>query len=75
MNGYPIQAEVEVLETLADSSPQHVMEIANIADTHPITIDQTCAHLHDEGYIYPLGRGLYEITKEGEQRLETQSNS
>jgi predicted transcriptional regulator len=75
MSGLTIQAEVKVLETLADSSPQHVMEIADVADTHPITIDQTCSHLHDEGYIYPLGRGLYKITKEGEQRLEAKSNS
>lgn len=63
---------MDVLETLADRSPLHVMEIANAVDGHPITVDQTCAHLNSDECIRPFGRGLYEITEEGEQRLETQ---
>jgi predicted transcriptional regulator len=47
------------------------MEVANAIDGHPITVDQTCAQLHDDDCIRPLGRGLYEITERGEQRLKT----
>jgi predicted transcriptional regulator len=70
--GFPIQTEIDVLETLADRSPCHVMEIATAVDGHPITVDQACTHLHNAECIRPLGRGLYEITAEGERRLETQ---
>ncbi len=72
MSEFSRQTEIDVLETLVDRSPCHVMEIANAVDGHPITVDQTCAHLHNDECIRPLGRGLYEITGEGEQRLETQ---
>lgn len=75
MTEFSIQTEIEVLELLVDESPCHVMEITNAVDGHPITIDQTCAHLHREGYIVPLDRGLYEITDEGEQRLEIKRDS
>ena len=75
MSEFSIPAEIDVLETLADRSPRHVMEIASAVDGHPITIDQACAHLHDDGCIRPLGRGLYAITEEGERRLETQHRS
>lgn len=75
MTEFSIQTEIEVWEVLVDESPCHVMEITNIVDGHPITIDQACAHLHGEGCIVPRGRGLYEITDAGEQRLETQQES
>jgi len=75
MSEFSIQTEIEVLELLVDESPCHVMEITNAVDGHPITIDQTCAHLHSKGCIVPLGRGLYEITDEGQQRLDTEHNS
>lgn len=75
MNEFSMQAEVAVLESLADRSPRHVMEIADAVGRHPISIDRACARLYDAGCIYPLGRGLYEISEEGEQRLETQQKS
>jgi predicted transcriptional regulator len=71
MSDFSLQTEINVLETLADQSACHVMEVANAIDGHPITVDQTCAQLHDDGCIRPLGRGLYEITERGEQRLKT----
>lgn len=58
MTEFSIQTEIEVLEMLVDESPCHVMEITNIVDGHPITIDQACAHLHSEGCIVPRGRGF-----------------
>ncbi len=51
-----------------------MIEITNTVDEHPITIHQTWAHLHSEGCIDPPGRGLYEITDVGEQRLEIQDD-
>jgi predicted transcriptional regulator len=75
MSEFSIQTEIEVLEVLVDESPCHVIEITNAVDRHPITIDQACSHLHSEGCIVPVGRGLYEITDAGEQRLEIQHDS
>lgn len=75
MSEFSIQTEIEVLEVLVDESPCHVIEITNAVDGHPITIDQTCSHLYSEGCIVPVGRGLYEITDAGEQRLEIQHDS
>lgn len=65
------ETEIDVIQALADGSPLHVMDIADAVDGHPITIDQTCARLYDEGFIFPLGRGRYEITDKGVHRLET----
>ena len=75
MNDFLNPPETKVLEMLADRSPHHVIEIANAVNGHPITVDQTCTRLHNEGCIFPFGRGLYEITEEGLQRLETQHRS
>ena len=75
MNDFTTRSEVDVLETLANRSPCHVMDIANTLESHPITIDRTCARLHEKEYISSLGRGLYEITEEGKHQLETQCNS
>jgi DNA-binding IclR family transcriptional regulator len=75
MNKFTLQTEIDVLESLADRSPRHVMEIANAVDRHPITVDQICTRLHNEECIRPAGRGLYELTDVGENRLETQFRS
>ena len=70
MTDSTVEAETNVLKTLAKRSPCHVTDIANSVENHPITIERTCTRLHEEGCIYPLGRGLYEITEDGERRLE-----
>ncbi len=75
MSEFSLQTDIDILETLADRSPCHVMEVAKAVDRHPITVDQTCARLYNDECIRPLGRGLYEITEEGEQRLETEHQS
>ena len=69
------RAKVDVLETLLEQSPLHVVEIASLVDRHPIQVDRACASLHDDQYIYPLGRGLYEITTDGRTRLEDKCDS
>lgn len=75
MSAYLDRTEAVVLEVLVDRSPLHVIEIASSVDYHPVTVDQTCAHLHDEGYIYPLGRGLFEVTEDGKRRVAARRES
>ena len=58
----------KVLAILGAESPLYVMDIARIADRHPITVDRTCSRLHEHGQINPAGRGLYEITDDGKQQ-------
>ena len=60
----------EILEILVANSPLYVMDIARIADRHPITVDRTCARLHEREYISLLGRGLYDVTEDGIRQLE-----
>jgi predicted transcriptional regulator len=72
MSGFPPHTEVEMLKSLADQAACHVMGVASAVDEHPITVDQTCTQLHNDECIRPLGRGTYEITDQGEQRLESQ---
>ena len=67
--------DTEILETLVDQSPLRVLEIAKTVDSHPITVDQTCARLQEQGHIHPVGRGLYEITEYGKQRIENRCDS
>lgn len=65
----------EILTILVADSPLHVMDIASTADRHPITVDQTCARLHEHGQIHPVGRGLYEIADDGKRRIRDGSES
>lgn len=69
------ETDREVLALLAANSPLHVMDLASTADRHPITVDQTCARLHEHGQIHPVGRGLYEITDDGKRRIGDGSES
>ena len=69
MSEFNSNMDTEILETLVDQSPLRVLEIAKTVDRHPITVDQTCARLQEQGHIYPLGRGLYEITEHGKQQV------
>ena len=67
--------DTDVLETLVDLSPLRVLEIAKTVDRHPITVDQTCARLQEQGHIYSVGRGLYEITEYGKQQVGDRCDS
>ena len=75
MSEFDSNTDTEILETLVDQSPLRVLEIAKTVDRHPITVDQTCARLHEQGHIYPVGRGLYEITQHGEQQVRDRCDS
>lgn len=63
------ETEREILEILIAESPLGVMEIAKTAEHHPITVDQTCARLHEKGYIHSRGRGRYEVTENGVRQI------
>lgn len=64
------ETDREILDILVTNAPLRVMDIAKIADRHPITVDQTCARLHEQGYISPLGQGRYDVTDDGIRHLE-----
>lgn len=64
------ETDWEILEVLVERSPLHVMDLAKIVDHHPITVDQTCARLHEREHIFPLGRGLYDVTDRGKRQLD-----
>lgn len=64
------QLESDILQTLAECAPLHVMDLTEEVDDHPVTVDQACARLHDDGHIFPSGHGVYDITDRGQQRLD-----
>ena len=61
--------ERDILHVLDSDGPLHVLEIASRIDGHPITVDQTCARLHNDGYISPIGGGRYRLTEDGKELL------
>ncbi|WP_304450027.1 transcriptional regulator [Halomarina ordinaria] len=69
------ETDKEILEILDANAPCHVMDISRIADRHPVMIDQTCARLHEDGHIFPVGRGIYDVTDEGQRRVGDGSES
>lgn len=66
------EAQREILDLLVARSPLHVMDIAETTGHHPITVDQICTHLYEQGYISPLGRGLYKLTEDGKQQVRSE---
>lgn len=65
----------EILAVLVAESPLHVMEIASRANRHPITVDQTCARLHERDLIRPVGRGRFAVTTDGERLSGRETDS
>lgn len=61
--------DVAVLHALSESTPSHVLNLAERLEEHPVAIDQACARLHGNGYIESTTRGTYEITNRGQRRL------
>ena len=65
--------ERTILEALDSSEPLRILELADRVEIHPITVDRTCIHLHQEGQIYPIGHNLYQLTDCGRQRLDRET--
>lgn len=61
---------VQILATLDEEGPCHVMELAAVLDVHPIPIDRTCAHLQQAGRLRRQHGGTYDITETGCAVLE-----
>lgn len=61
--------ERDILHVLATDGPLHVMEIAAQIDGHPITVDQTCVRLHNDGHISMIGGGRFHLTDFGREHL------
>lgn len=58
-----------ILSVLNTDGPLHVTEIATRIDAHPITVDQICTRLYNDGYISPTGGGRYRLTDTGNKHL------
>lgn len=56
-----------ILTVLDSDAPLDSVEIANHVDRHPVAVDQSCAHLHDQGLIYASGAGRYRLTEKGQE--------
>lgn len=63
------QLEREILETLVEAAPMDVNEIAHRIDGHPLTVERICDGLREDGHIYTLGRGRYDVTNRGTRRV------
>ncbi|WP_254523763.1 MarR family transcriptional regulator [Natrinema caseinilyticum] len=63
------QLERTILDSLADSGPLYVVDLAAAVDEHPLTIEQACERLHDAADIRPIGCRRYDITATGHRRL------
>ncbi len=61
--------DVAVLHALGESTPTHVLNLAERLGEHPVAIDHACARLHGNGYIESTTRGTYDITDRGQRRL------
>jgi hypothetical protein len=64
------RVERVVLEALATQSSLHVIEISDLTNEHPVTVDLACARLHDNGDVASVGLGRYDITERGMRRRE-----
>ena len=61
--------EQDILHVLGTDGPLHITEIATRIDGHPITVDQACERLHNDGYISPIGGGRYHLTDDGHKYI------
>ncbi len=69
------QLEAAILRALSEQTALHVMDLAEQIEEHPLTVDQACAQLHEEGYITTSSHGIYDVTTYGERRLDDGDNT
>ncbi|WP_204960023.1 phage repressor protein [Salinigranum salinum] len=59
-----------ILELLKDEGQYPPKLIGEKTDKHPKYVGRRCRALRDHGLLRNLGRGLYQITEDGELYLE-----
>ena len=57
-----------ILRTLDGRNSLHVVELADVLEDHPITIDLACDRLQREGRIHQVGPGYYRLAEDGLRR-------
>lgn len=55
------QSERMILETLAESGPITVPELANSLAAHPVTIERRCRELQRAGYVRRCTGGMFAV--------------
>ncbi|MFB6187855.1 MAG: hypothetical protein ABEI86_13450 [Halobacteriaceae archaeon] len=64
-----------ILELLSEEGQYPPKIIAEKIDKHPKYVGERCRTLRDYGLTRNLGRGLYQITDQGEEYLEGELNA
>lgn len=60
-----------LLRALDEREDTSVSSLAEAIEAHPITTDQRCYELQQEGYIRQTSAGVYVLTDSGEEYLST----
>lgn len=60
----------EILTVLDTYERLSLVEIADVIDAHPLTVDRHCYQLLQKGYIKMLGSGIYVLTEKGKEDVE-----
>lgn len=63
------QLERELLATLVDEGPLSTVDLAAMLDEHPLTVEQACDRLCEQGDIRSVGSRRYEPVTSGQQQL------
>ena len=63
------QLEREILMALADEGPLSAVDLAGMIDKHPLTVEQACDRLCDQGDIRSVGSRRYELAASGQHQF------
>jgi|GEM_PF-624013 len=63
------QLEREILMALVDEGPLSAVDLAAMIDEHPLTVEQACNRLCDQGDIRSVGSRRYELATSDRHQL------
>ena len=63
------QLEQEILAALVDEGPLSAVDLAAMLDEHPLTVEQACDRLCEQGDIRSVGSRRYELVASGRHQL------
>lgn len=72
---FQMQTDRLVLEDLAENGRNLAANVADNVDLHRKTVSPRLRQLKDYGLVHDIGRGVYEITSDGEIALEVMSEN
>jgi predicted transcriptional regulator len=72
---FQMQTDRLVLEDLSENGRNLAANVADNVDLHRKTVSPRLRQLDDYGLVRDIGRGVYEITDEGELALEVMESN